>query len=131
MKPENNFTISRQSRRVSVADALDAVSKVTQGLPSAVVFEHGSLQVKMYRPNGKDAQQPHSRDELYVVARGSGWFVNGPERHPFQSGDMLFVPAGVVHRFDEFSKDFCAWVVFYGPEDGERPGSKGKVKGKN
>ncbi|MEO8164540.1 MAG: cupin domain-containing protein, partial [Betaproteobacteria bacterium] len=36
--------------------------------------------------------------------------------------DMLFVPAGVPHRFEMFTDDFCVWVMFYGPEGGERPG---------
>ena len=123
MRPEKNYTISKDARRVSIADALDAVSKIKEGLPSAAVFEHGTLQVKMYRPVGQDPQKPHTRDELYVIARGAGWFVNGVERHPFQTGDMLFVPAGVIHRFDEFTDDFCTWVMFYGPEGGERPRS--------
>ncbi len=124
MKPEKNFSSSQFDRRVTVAEALDAVAKVKQGLPSAAVFEHGSLQVKMYSPSGRDSQEPHTRDELYVIARGSGWFVNGPDRHPFQTGDVLFVPAGVVHRFEEFSDDFCVWVMFYGPEGGEMPKSR-------
>lgn len=34
-------------------------------------------------------------------------------------GDLLFVPAGVVHRFEEFTDDFATWVMFYGPEGGE------------
>ena len=119
MKPEKNFTISKNPRHAGIADALDAVSKIRQDIPSAFIFEHGTLQVKMYRPSGKDAQKPHSRDEIYVIARGSGWFVNGTNRHAFQAGDMLFVPAGVEHRFEEFSADFSTWVMFYGPEGGE------------
>ena len=63
---------------------------------------------------------PHARDEIYIVASGAGWFVNGSTRHPFQAGDLLFVPAGVEHRFDEFTDDFCTWVIFYGPEGGEK-----------
>ena len=122
MKPERNSTLSRDARRVSVADALDAVSKISEGIPSAFCFEHGTLQVKMYCPIDHDMQKPHTRDEVYVIARGSGWFVNGPERHPFHTGDVLFVPAGVEHRFDEFTDDFCTWVMFYGPEGGELPG---------
>lgn len=122
MKAERNYTTSRARRRAGIADALDAVSRITGGLPSAVVLEHGTLQVKMYCPSGADLQKPHARDEVYVIARGSGWFVNGPERHPFQTGDMLFVPAGVEHRFDEFTDDFCTWVLFYGPEGGEPAG---------
>ncbi len=121
MKPEKNFTYSQDRRRVTVADALDAVSRISEGIPSAFCFEHGSLQVKMYHPVEADPQKPHSRDEIYVVARGSGWFRNGAERHPFQTGDMLFVPAGVIHRFEEFTDDFCTWVMFYGPEGGEKP----------
>lgn len=121
MKPENNFTASKNRRGAGIADALDAVSKIKEGIPSAFVFEHGTLQVKMYRPDRQDPQKPHTRDEIYVIARGSGWFVNGGNRHAFQSGDVLFVPAGATHRFEEFSGDFCTWVMFYGPEGGERP----------
>ncbi len=86
---------------------------------SAGVFAHGTLLLKLFAPRGHDPQPPHTRDELYFVARGSGWFVNGDQRHPFEAGDVLFVPAGVVHRFDEFSADLMVWVVFYGPEGGE------------
>jgi mannose-6-phosphate isomerase-like protein (cupin superfamily) len=120
MKPEKNFTISKSARHASIADAIDAVEKISEGIPSAFVFEHGTLQVKMYCPDAQDLQKPHTRDELYVIARGSGWFVNGGQRHAFQAGDVLFVPAGVVHRFEEFSGDFCTWVMFYGAEGGER-----------
>jgi mannose-6-phosphate isomerase-like protein (cupin superfamily) len=56
-----------------------------------------------------------------VVARGSGTFVNGDRHHPFSAGDVLFVPAGVEHRFEGFTDDFGTWVIFYGPEGGERP----------
>ena len=84
-----------------------------------VLFEHGSLEVEIYAPRGHDPQQPHSRDELYVVISGRGFFRNGDERHAFGPGDLLFVPAGVEHRFEEFGDDFATWVVFYGPEGGE------------
>jgi mannose-6-phosphate isomerase-like protein (cupin superfamily) len=119
MKTQKNFTISKNPRHASIADALDAVSRIKEGIPSAFVFEHGSLQVKMYRPSGRDPQKPHTRDEVYVIAKGTGWFVNDGARHAFQAGDLLFVPAGVEHRFEQFSPDFCTWVLFYGPVGGE------------
>jgi mannose-6-phosphate isomerase-like protein (cupin superfamily) len=84
-----------------------------------VLFEHGSLEIEIYAPRGRDPQQPHSRDELYVIISGTGYFLNGDERHPFKPGDLLFVPAGAVHRFEDFSDDFATWVMFYGPEGGE------------
>ena len=74
----------------------------------------------LYAPRGSDAQQPHSRDEIYVVARGEGWFVNGERRERFVPHDVLFAKAGVVHRFEDFSDDFLVWVFFYGPEGGEQ-----------
>jgi mannose-6-phosphate isomerase-like protein (cupin superfamily) len=90
-----------------------------EGKPFTVAFEHGSLTVELFAPRGVDTQQPHTRDEVYVVVRGEGWFVNGPARHRFGPGDVLFVPAGIAHRFEEFSDDLAVWVFFYGPEGGE------------
>lgn len=85
------------------------------------MLRHGSMSVELYAPQGEDAQTPHAQDELYVVISGSGQFVNGDARHPFGPGDVLFVPAGVIHRFEEFSADFQTWVIFYGPDGGEKP----------
>jgi mannose-6-phosphate isomerase-like protein (cupin superfamily) len=86
------------------------------------LFRHGTLSVELYAPRGHDPQQPHTRDEVYAVVQGKGQFRNGDARHPFGPGDVLFVPAGVVHRFEEFTDDLVVWVFFYGPEGGEGSG---------
>jgi mannose-6-phosphate isomerase-like protein (cupin superfamily) len=83
------------------------------------LLRHGTLSVELYAPRNHDPQTPHTRDEVYVVAIGRGQFRNGPVRHEFGPGDVLFVPAGVTHRFEEFSEDLAVWVFFYGPEGGE------------
>jgi mannose-6-phosphate isomerase-like protein (cupin superfamily) len=83
------------------------------------LFQHGTLSVELYAPRGRDPQKPHTRDEVYVIVQGSGSFLNGDTRHRFGPGDLLFVPAGVVHRFEDFTDDLAMWVVFYGPEGGE------------
>ena len=88
----------------------------------ATLMQHGSMVVEVYAPRARDAQQPHEQDELYFVQSGHGEFVNGDARHPFQPGDAFFVPAGQVHRFENFSDDFATWVVFYGPQGGESTG---------
>jgi len=85
-----------------------------------ILFRHGTMTVGLYAPRGIDDQTPHTKDEIYVVMAGKGWFVNGPERRRFATGDVLFVPAGVEHRFEDFSDDLALWVVFYGPEGGEK-----------
>jgi mannose-6-phosphate isomerase-like protein (cupin superfamily) len=94
---------------------------IPEGQRSVEVLSHGTMVVKYYAPCGTDKQTPHTRDELYVVARGSGTFVYGDSRHPFSAGDVLFVPAEKPHRFEDFTDDFGTWVIFYGPEGGERP----------
>jgi mannose-6-phosphate isomerase-like protein (cupin superfamily) len=113
--------------RITLDEAL-ALLPTPDGKRSAAVFEHGTLQVKLYAPRGSDPQAPHTRDEVYVVARGEGWFVIGERnaelseerRHRFGANDVLFAKAGTRHRFENFSDDLAVWVLFYGPEGGER-----------
>ena len=107
-----------ERRRATVAEAMGLLPGAG-GERFAKVLGHGTMEVEIYAPRGTDGQTPHTRDELYVVASGSGKFVNGSQRHPFGTGDVLFVPAGVEHRFEDFTDDFSAWVIFYGPEGGE------------
>jgi mannose-6-phosphate isomerase-like protein (cupin superfamily) len=106
------------SERLTVPDAWTALDRA--GKEFVQVFRHGTLEVEFYRPDRVDRQQPHTRDEVYVVVSGSGAFVCGEGRQPFEAGEVLFAPAGVAHRFEDFSADFSTWVFFYGPEGGER-----------
>lgn len=101
-----------------VGDALEAVRRSEDGL-YGVLLEHGSLELGYYRPRGEDLQEPHDRDEVYVVQSGTGRFECGSRVRPFEPGEALFVPAGRSHRFLDFSDDFAAWVIFYGPPGGE------------
>lgn len=103
--------------RLTIENALESLEDGTERFKE--MFSHGSLSVEIYKPDKFDHQQPHTRDEVYVVAAGTGYFVNGKTRHKFQPGEVLFVPAGVVHRFEDFTDDFSTWVFFYGPDGGE------------
>ncbi len=103
----------------ALADAL-ALVPTPEGKRFATVFERGQLLVEIYAPRGHVPQQPHARDEVYVVVEGSGEFLSGGRRVHFRAGDFLFVPAGVEHRFENFTDDLAVWVIFYGPEGGER-----------
>src|SRR5688572_3954382 len=109
---------SLRSVHVSLADAL-AKGPPPPGNLAVPIFSHGSLVVEMYTPAGHDPQKPHTRDEIYFVARGKGSFFDGERRQPVETGSFLFVPAGQTHRFEDFSDDFAVWVAFYGPEGGE------------
>lgn len=91
------------------------------GARSVLAHERDGLTVKLYAPRGFDPQQPHVRDEIYVVVSGSGTFVHGAHRDAFGPGDFLFASAGLAHRFEEFGDDLAVWVIFYGPDGGEQP----------
>ncbi|HZD94366.1 MAG TPA: cupin domain-containing protein [Candidatus Sulfotelmatobacter sp.] len=106
------------TRILTLADAQNAIP-TRAGKLYAELFRHGTLTVEIYAPKGVDLQQPHTRDELYIVASGRGWFVVEGERFQFSPGDALFAAAGEVHRFEDFTDDLLVWVVFYGPEGGE------------
>ena len=107
---------------IAPAEALTRIP-TPDGKRFAEVLSHGTLSVEVYAPRGADPQKPHTRDEVYVVIAGRGDFALGAERLAFGPGDVLFVPAGAVHRFEGFSVDFATWVFFYGPEGGEASGS--------
>jgi mannose-6-phosphate isomerase-like protein (cupin superfamily) len=106
--------------RLTMGDALARLPG-PEGERFVELFRRGSLSIELYAPRETDPQEPHRQDEIYVVVQGSGWFRNGEDSHPFGPGDLLFVAAGVPHRFEEFTSDLAVWVVFYGPPGGERP----------
>ena len=107
-----------RAAHASLAEAL-AKGPPPPGNLAVPVFAHGTLEVELYPPVGEDRQAPHERDEVYVVARGTGTFFDGTARYPVEAGAFLFVAAGQPHRFESFSPDFAVWVMFYGPAGGE------------
>jgi mannose-6-phosphate isomerase-like protein (cupin superfamily) len=109
---------SLSSRAIGVGEA-EARLPELQRERSIALFQHGTLTVKLYAPRGNDPQTPHTRDEIYVVIRGTGDFICAGERQKFGPHDFLFVSAGMEHRFENFSDDLALWVFFYGPEGGE------------
>jgi mannose-6-phosphate isomerase-like protein (cupin superfamily) len=107
-----------RGKRLTVGEALSRLPG-PNGARFATLYEHGTLEVEIYAPRGTDPQQPHKRDEIYVVAAGSGIFFCDGKREGFGPGDFLFAPAGVEHRFEDFTDDLVVWVFFYGPDGGE------------
>jgi mannose-6-phosphate isomerase-like protein (cupin superfamily) len=116
--PEQNVTISDYP--IAIALKAAECAPIPEGKRSAEMMSHGTMRLLYYAPRGIDPQQPHNQDELYVVANGRGTFFCDGRRASFVTGDALFAPAGVEHRFENFSDDFGAWVIFYGPKGGEQ-----------
>ncbi|MFZ2503703.1 MAG: cupin domain-containing protein [Nocardioides sp.] len=107
-------------RRVAHLDEASAAIPAGEGQPRfAELLRHGSMSVELYAPQGRDLQEPHAQDELYIVATGSAALRIGETIEPLAAGSVAFVRAGEDHRFEEFSADFSTWVVFWGPPGGE------------
>lgn len=63
-----------------------------------------------------DPQQPHGQDEVYFVASGRALITVGDETTPVARGSVVYVPAGVQHRFHHITEDLRVLVVFSPPE---------------
>jgi len=103
--------------KITIEEAKTALEQTDEKF--ATVITHGTMRGLIYAPKIIDKQTPHKQDEVYVVVEGSGKFVWGDEIVDFKKGDFLFVPAGLVHRFENFTDDLLLWVIFYGVENGE------------
>ena len=106
------------TERMTVERALH-LAETSEDKAYGILLRYGSMELGFYKPDKIDPQSPHRQDEIYIVQSGSGIFVCGEDRMPFEPGEALFVRAGVEHRFEDFTDDFAAWVVFYGPDGGE------------
>ena len=76
----------------------------------------GSLSLTVARwPAGTiDDQQPHTEDEIYYVSAGRAVLTVGDEREDVGPGSVVFVAAGVEHRFSDIVEDLVT-LVFWSP----------------
>ena len=98
---------------------LPATEKWPQGVWDVTALERGTMSLLLFAPKHQDYQTPHSRDELYIVMRGSGTFLLEEQPIEIEAGDVLFVPARQAHHFARFTDDLLLWVVFWGPRHAE------------
>ncbi|MFI6941599.1 cupin domain-containing protein [Streptomyces sp. NPDC050418] len=63
-----------------------------------------------------DPQQPHQQDEVYMVVSGRASLTVGMETTTVGRGSVVYVPAGVPHKFHHISEDLRVLVVFSPPE---------------
>jgi len=75
-----------------------------------------SLGLCVLAAGATDPQQPHSEDEVYSVVSGRGSILVGTENRPVESGSIIFVKAGVEHRFHTITEDL-ALLVFFAPAE--------------
>jgi len=88
---------------------------VTAGGGSEAVHHWPGLRLRVYAlvAPEPDRQQPHDEDEVYVVLHGEGVLVIEGERMPLREGQAAYVPAHVVHHFEDY--DSIALLVIFWP----------------
>lgn len=65
---------------------------------------------------GTDPQSPHKEDELYYVVRGKARIRAGTEDQAVGEGSVIFVAAGVPHRFYDITEELLI-LVFFAPAE--------------
>ena len=69
---------------------------------------------------GADSQQPHTEDEVYYVVVGKARLMVGGDDQPVGPGSIVFVDAGVPHRFHAIEEELTVLVFFAPPEMARR-----------
>lgn len=77
-------------------------------------LERPSLSAGLYElaAGAEDRQTPHERDEVYHVLAGRARLVVGGDDVPVRPGSVVYVAAGVEHRFHAIEEDLRVLVMF-------------------
>jgi mannose-6-phosphate isomerase-like protein (cupin superfamily) len=73
---------------------------------------------------GIDRQQPHTEDEVYYIISGRGAIQVAEESRAVAAGAVVFVKAGVVHRFHSIEEQLVI-LVFFAPLEGTQGRASG------
>src|ERR687893_1330669 len=73
-----------------------------------------SLSVARWPAGSVDGQEPHTEDEVYYVVSGRARLSVADEEVEVGAGSVVYVAAGVGHRFHDISEDLRV-IVFWAP----------------
>ncbi len=92
---------------------LPANEKWKEGVFDIEPFEKNNVKLVFFAPRGTDYQTFHDEDEFYFIVRGSGELIIDGERFNCETGDAFFVASKIPHHFENFTKDFATWAIFF------------------
>jgi quercetin dioxygenase-like cupin family protein len=93
--------------------------RLAAGRPYFEFVRHASLSVGLYvlAAGGVDGQRPHTEDEVYHVLDGRASITVGDDVRGVGPGSVVFVAAGVPHRFHDIEAELRILVFFAPAED--------------
>jgi mannose-6-phosphate isomerase-like protein (cupin superfamily) len=65
---------------------------------------------------GTDLQRPHDQDEIYYVISGAAKIRLRNEEKQVEKGNLIFVEAGLDHRFVDIQQELVL-LVFFAPAE--------------
>jgi len=100
----------------SLAELISVQAAADRPYLEFIRSEAMSVGLYVLEPGAVDGQSPHNEDEVYVVLAGRSQFTAGDDRREVGPGDVIYVPAGVPHRFHDITEQLRLIVVFAPPE---------------
>lgn len=80
-----------------------------------------SLGLSVWPAGSTDTQRPHAEDEVYYVVGGRGRIRVADEDRPVGPGSIVFVAAGVEHRFHSIDETLEVLVFWAPPHHSREP----------
>lgn len=84
------------------------------GYVDLLASEKLSVGLAIWPSGSVDRQQPHQEDEVYYVISGRAAITVAGEQRSVKAGSLVFVAAGVEHRFHDIEEDLRV-LVFWAP----------------
>ena len=98
--------------------------QLVSGKPYLEFLRRQSMSAGLYvlDAGAEDTQQPHGEDEVYYVIEGRAVLEVDGDQRPVQPGSVVYVSAGVAHRFHSIATKLSVLVFFAPPETQALPG---------
>jgi mannose-6-phosphate isomerase-like protein (cupin superfamily) len=90
------------------------------GYVDFLASEKLSVGLAVWPAGSTDRQRPHQEDEVYYVISGRGVIRVASEDRPVSTGSLVFVAAGVEHRFHDIEEDLRVLVFWAPPHNAAR-----------
>ena len=113
----SRLPVKSRTNRITVSIALENLENKDTTFKAPL--KSGRRIIETYKPKETDLHNNHDRDVTFIVATGPGYFLNGKYRKRTEQGKVLIVPTGVVYCFENFTKNFLTWGLFYSSVSGE------------
>lgn len=91
------------------------------GYMDFLASERLSVGYSIWPPGVQDRQQPHPEDEVYHVISGRAVIRVDGEDRPVGPGSVVYVAAGVEHRFHSIEEEMRVLVFWAPPRRREAP----------